>query len=438
MRIGIIGGGLMGIALAYYLTQAGETVTLLEQDQELGGLNGQFQLPDGLKIARYQHAILPKDQAVRSLCAELGLENDLVFRKAFVGLVYERRLYAMTSIRDFLAFPPLTLADRIRLGNTFLRARIQTDWRPLDQRRVKDWLIEVGGVNVFEQIWQPMLEAKFDGVYDTLPATYIWAWIHRMTTMRRVPTFQGSVGYLQRGHYSLIEALAKLFTQRGGRIETQVRVREIVITGGALRQIRTHTGVMEFDVVVAAVASPMFARLIPGADEAYLERVSKSKYLGLICPVIVLKKPLSPYWTLNLTDPSNPFSTVIETPHPEQSGYRIVYLPRYTAPDNDWMGVSNDDIREAWLSHLKGIFPDFRETDIMHFEVSRSRYAEPVYSLNMLNHAPGVQTPYTGLYLANSSQVYPDLPTSEATIVHARRAADVIRRHQRSPSDIPA
>jgi protoporphyrinogen oxidase len=428
MRVGIIGGGLMGIALAYFLTEAGEQVTVLEQGAELGGLNGELQFENGLSVARYQHAILPTDRRLNDLCRELKLSGELVFQNAQTGFVHDRQIHPMANIRDFLTFPILNLRDRIRLGNTILRARGKNNWQELDSISAKKWLVQVGGNDAFEQIWRPLLEAKFDGVYDDVAATYIWAWLNRMSSIRRAPKLSSSVGYLRRGHFSLIEALANQFLARGGQVEVQVRVREIDVTGGQLQRVRTHTGSMEFDVLIAAIATPNFARLIPGADEHYLERLNKSKYLGLICPVMVMDRPLSPYWTLNLTDPSVPFSTIIETPHPESPGYHVVYLPRYTAPDNDWMGVSDDEIRMAWLNQLKLIFPDFEESQIKHFAVSRSRYVEPVYHINMLENMPSVQSPYEGLYLANTAQVYPQLATSEAAIAHARHVANVVRQ----------
>jgi protoporphyrinogen oxidase len=430
MRVGIIGGGLMGITLAYFLAEAGEQVTVLEQGNELGGLNGELQFENGLSVARYQHAILPTDRHVLDLCREINLSGEIVFQNVQTGFVHEREIQPMGNIRDFLTFPLLSLRDRIRLGNTILRARGKGNWRELDNISAKKWLIQVGGSDAFERIWRPLLDAKFDGVYDDVAATYIWAWLNRMSAIRRVPRLQGSVGYLRRGHYSLIKALADRYLARGGQVEYQVRVREIDVTGGQLQRVRTQSGSMEFDVLVAAVATPNFARLIPGADEAYLSKLEKSKYLGLICPVMVLDRPLSPYWTLNLTDPSVPFSTIIETPHPASPKDHVVYLPRYTAPDNDWMGVSDDDIREAWLHHLKPMFPDFNESQIRHFAVSRSRYVEPVYHVNTLENMPAVQTPYDGLYLANTAQVYPELATSEAAIAQARHVTNIVRQRR--------
>jgi protoporphyrinogen oxidase len=436
MRVGIIGGGLMGIALAYFLAETGEQVTILEQGTELGGLNGELQFEDGLSVARYQHAIMPTDQSLYDLLQQLNLGGELIFQNVQTGFVHDNQIHAMANVRDFLTFPILSLRDRIRLGNIIIRSRSKRNWHELDIIPAKKWLVEVGGNEAFEQIWRPLLEAKFDGIYDDVAATYIWAWLNRMSAIRRGPRLQGSVGYLRRGHYSLIKALADQFVARGGRIESQARVREIDITGGQLQRVRTNTGSVEYDVLVAAIATPNFARLIPGADQAYLSRLDKSKYLGLICPVLILDRPLSSYWTLNLTDSSIPFSTIIETPHPEAPNYHVVYLPRYTAPDNDWMGVSDDDIRAAWLSHLKPIFPNFDESQIRHFAVSRSRYVEPVYHVRTLENMPAVETPYPGLYLANTAQVYPELATSEAAIAHARHVAKVVKQRRAAASNV--
>lgn len=432
MRIGIVGGGLMGVALAYFLAKAGEEVIVLEQSDELGGLSGRMQFEDDLAVARYQHAILPNDEKTRRLCTQAGLEDELIFSDVRTGFVHDNAIFPMATIFDFLSFAPLPVKSRIQLGAALLKTRQLRDGHVLDTMPVAEWLIRVGGEETFETIWRPMLEAKFDGLYDTVPATYIWAWINRMMAIRRFPHFKGSVGYLRRGHFSLIQAMADVLESMGGQIETQVRVREIGVDNGQLQLVRTHTGLMEFDLVIAAIATPSFARLIPGADKAYLNRLAQEKYLGLICPVMVLDRPLSNYWTLNLTDPNSPFSSVIETVHPDHPGRYTVYLPRYTASDNDWMGVSDDDIREAWLGHLKQIFSDFDERQIRHFAVSRSRYVEPIYSIQATAKAVPVQTPYQGLFLANTGQVYPELPTSEAVIAHAERVAKLVQ--QTAPS----
>lgn len=432
MEIGIIGGGLMGAALAYYLAQSEHQVTLLEQAPELGGVNGGLALDDDLTVSRYPQVVLPDDQHMRSLYAALGLADDLVFLPARTGCLHNGVLREMSTLSSFLAFAPLRPLDRLRLGWTVTVAQHTYDWTALDAVPTRDWLIRLGGPRVFESIWSPLLEAKFDGVHDQIPATYVWSWLRRTTAVYRLTRSRLSIALPRRGHSALIAALAAAAQARGGRIMTNTRVREIEIGQGALQRVRTPSAVLRFDAVIAAVPTPDFIPLIPGADEGYLATLARSRYLGLICPVLVLDRPLSPYWTLTLTDPSSPFSHIVEQPHPLDARRRLVYLPKFTAPGSDWMGVSDDDIRDAWLLRLRQIFPDLRPTDVRQWVVSRVRYAEPVHFLNAADALIPVQTPYDGLYLANTSQVYPNLPTSDAVIAHAQRVAQIVARQQRS------
>lgn len=430
MRIGIIGGGLMGITLAYLLAKAGDQVTVLEQGVHLGGLNDQLQVDSDWVVPRYQQTLMPSDSALYNLCVELGIQHELIFQSARAGFVSHSTIHPMSNIFDFLSFSVIGLRDRFRLGRMILQTRGTTNWRELDSVSAKDWLIRVGGVEAFERIWRPLLEAKFDGVYDRVSATYIWAWLNRMGSVRQVPQLSGTIGYFKHGHYALIQALTNAFLSLGGQVEYHTRVREIELKDGKLGRIRTYNGMLEFDAVIAAVATPIFAHLIPAAFSTYQAQLAQSAYLGLICPVMVLNAPLSNYWTLNLTDPSYPFATVIQTPYPDKPDHYVVHLPRYIAPDNDWMGVPDDDIREAWLSHLTKIFPNFEDSQMVHFAVSRSRYVEPIHTINMLQNALDIRTPYTGLYLANTAQVYPHLSTTEAVVAHARQVMSVVRAGQ--------
>ncbi len=431
MRIGIIGGGIMGRALAHFLSKTEKKVTVLEQGATLGGLNSSAQLENNLTIARYQHNMLPNDHAIQALCQELGLKDELAFFPARSGFVHGGHIHSMSSVWDFITFGPLRFLDRARLGHAILQALRVEDWHSLDHISAKEWLMQIGGKNSFEQIWAPLLEAKFDYDYEDIPATFIWAWLKRMTAIRRGPQLKGYVGNFKHGHESLIQAMANQVIARGGQIFTGMRVREIELLGDAMGRVRTHTGVMTFDVLIAALPTPSFSQLILGANPDYLATLERSQYLGLICPSLVLGRRLSPYWTLNITDPSSPFSSIIEMPHPENPRYHVIYLPKYTAPENDWMGVPDEDIRDAWLLRLRQIFPDLRQEEIRHFVVSRSRYVEPVHLLNASSALLPVQTPYDGLYLANTSQVYPSLPTSESAITHARQVAQMVIERDR-------
>lgn len=423
MRIGIIGDDLMGSSLAYFLSRQ-HTITLLDQSTQQGFINSAVTF-DGVQIARYQQAILPTDSALRALCDTLGLSESLLFGPAKTGFVHENRVHNMSALWDFLTFMPLRLRDRLRLARTILQAwRIQ-DPRTLDNIPVSAWLERYSGKITFDRIWRPLLEAKFDNDYRDVPATFIWAWLRRMTVIRRNPSLQSKVGYLRHGQAELTTALHKAIQAHGGTVITGSagRVREIEVSAAGLGRIRTYDGLHDFDCVIAALPTPAFAHLIPAADDAYLAELQQVRYLGLVCPMLILDRPLTDYWTLNLTDATSPFSSIIETPHPENPDYHIVYLPKYTAAENDWFGVPDADIRTAWLGHLYQIFPALRQATIHHCEISRLRYVEPVHPLNAYARLTPTETPYAGLHLVNSSQIYPEHPSSNATVRFAQRVA---------------
>ena len=423
MHIAVIGGGLMGMTLAYFLSEAGQRVTVLEQGSAIGGLHNPTQLADNLSIPRYPHNIHPGDKHIFKLINQLGLQDEVCRRHAPSGLVHHGDIYPLRSIWDFLTFRPLRLRDRLRLGQTILQARLTNDWHTLDQIPVRDWLIKIGGKSNFERVWAPLLEAKFDYDYDDVPATFIWSWLNRASTLRGGPDLHTSLVYLRRGPGALVEAMADAIRARGNEIRVQTRVREIEIHDNQIGQLRTYSGILDFDMVAAAIPTPELSHLLLTADETYRQSLSKAPYLGLICPALVVDQPASEYWTLNLTDPSSPFSSIVTLPHPDNAQYHVMYLPKYTAPENDWMGVPDSDILEAWMIRLRQVYPNLKPEHIKHAVVNRTRYVDPLHALNAKERIPAVQTPYEGLYLANTSQVYPELPTSEAVIAHAQRVA---------------
>ena len=429
MRIAVIGGGLMGMALAYYLSESSHEITVLEQSAQVGGHHGTLKLDIDLSVGRFQHYILPGDRALLDLIKQLGLADDLQYFPAHSGFIHNGDIHPMKTVWDFLTFAPLRRRDRLRMGHTILQARLAGNWRALDGIPVKEWLIDVGGENNFNLIWSPLLEAKFDNEFDNVPATFIWSWLNRMSATRSGLQMKATISHLRHGPAALIDALASRITARGGSIITNTRVREIEIQDGQLGRLRAHTGVLEFDMVIGAVPTPDFSRLLLSADGRYLQQLEESRYLGLVCPALVLDRPLSNYWTLNLTDPSSPFASIVETPHPLDPRYHIVYLPKYTASGNDWMGVSDETILDAWLLRLRQIYPGFRPEHIIHQAVSRSRYVDPLHALHAADNLPPVLSPYTGLFLANSSQVYPQVATSSAVITHAQTVARMVLAH---------
>ena len=429
--VGIIGGGIMGISLGYFLAKQGMDVTIYEASPVLGGLAGPITLEDGTEVDRFYHAILSSDHHLSDLCKELGIYDQMRFKETKTSFYYKGRLHPMNNIIEFLKFPPLGWIDRFRLGLTVLAAQFTRNWKDLESVSVQDWLLKWSGRNTFQNIWRPMLKAKFDAGFDNVPATWIWSRLVRMKSTREGANQKEMAGHLIGGYITLIKAMHEKILAAGGRVLLKTPVKEIVIEGNKATGIQLASGeVVRFDKVVCTMQTPVFQRLIPAADKNYHDFLSKSDYLGIIAPLLVLTRPLTGCWTVNITDDRFPFTGVIETTafiDPKYvNGYHLVYLPKYTAPGSEWQKKTDDEIKAIWLENLKAMFPDFDMATVKYFLIHRERYVEPLHGLNETGLVPTIKTPISNLYLATTSQIYPALTNGESVSRHAREASEII------------
>ncbi len=420
----------MGITLGYFLAQRGIAIEIFEASPVLGGLAGPLVLDDGTVVDRFYHAILSSDSHLHALCHELGIADQLRFRETRTGFFYQGKTYSMNNLIEFFLFPPLGWLDRFRLGLNVAYAQMIRDWRTLENIGVEDWLVRWSGRRTYENIWKPLLKAKFDGGFRNTPATYIWARLVRTRSTRRGANQREMAGHLIGGYATLMKAMAEKICAAGGKIHLKTPVQQIVIENNRARGIRVGEAMREFDAVIVTMQVPIFRRLIPEAPTAYHELLAKTDYLGIVCPLLVLDRPLTDYWTLNITDDRVPFTGVIETTayiDPRYvGGHHLVYLPKYTAPESEWQKKSDEEIRAIWLDHLSKMFPTFDPNTIRYFLVHRERYVEPLHGLNATHLIPPIQTPVEHLYLVTTAQIYPALTNGESVTRHARTAAQVV------------
>jgi protoporphyrinogen oxidase len=336
----------------------------------------------------------------------------------------------MNNMIDFLKFPPLGWIDRFRLGVTVLYAQFINDWHRLESVSVEKWLVRWGGRHTYENIWLPMLKAKFDGSFDNTPATYIWARLVRMKSTRSGPAQKEEAGHLIGGYITLIMAMVDKIKASGGRINVKTPISKIVIEDNKALGILVGGELHAFDKVVSTLQPPIFPNVIPDASSEYRDSLTQVKYLGVICPIMVLDRPLTGYWILNITDDRIPFTGVIETTtyiDPEYvGGHHLIYLPKYTAPDSPLQKLTDEQVTEIWLHQLELMFPKFDRSWIRFFVVQRARYVEPLHPLDGTNLIPKFRTPIKNLYLASNAQIYPALTNGESISRDAREVVELL------------
>lgn len=413
--VGIVGGGILGLTAALRLAQAGASVAVFERSQDLGGLVGSFDF-DGRPVDRFYHVILPTDDRVIGLAAELGLGDDFRFRPTGVGFYDDGRLFSMSSLKELLTFPLLPLHDRVRLGAFAASCQLRSGYEQLDDVPLEQWLRRLCGRRMVERLWKPLLDSKFDGRFDDLPATWMWARTKRLSKTRDKAGHE-IMGWLNGGYQRLIDRLVERLLELGVEINAGAQVSRITGDRGAATGLVVGDGHRQFDEVVCTLAPPVARKLLVPELAAQAPK-DHCRYLGVVCVLLRTRRSVSPYYTLNITDRRIPLTTVVETTHvvdPEYVGGHLLYAAKYVDPSHPDLERPAEDVQADYVGYVRTIFPALADEDIMASVVQRARVVEPVHLLGGEKRIP-TMFPVPGLALASTAHVYPENVNGQAVI----------------------
>jgi protoporphyrinogen oxidase len=424
-RVGVVGGGILGTVLALRLAQAGADVTVLERSPSLGGLAGAMDF-GGHHVDRFYHVITPADERMISLAEEVGLGDALRFSPVGVGFFIDGRLHPFNGIGDFLRFSALTPAQRARLAWFVGWCQLRSGYGALEDLPLERWLRRHCGDPVTDRIWLPLLDSRFDGRHDELPATYLWARTRRMSGARTGRSQGEQMGHVMGGHQRLIDAAAERARGQGVDFRLGAGVEGLALDDkGAVRGVRLDGGEQAFDLVIATLQPPALRFLLPDPLQ-HLLSAYPLRYLGVVCIVLKVTRSLTPYYSINICEPT-PITTAVETSHvvgtDHTDGLRLVYLPKYCEPDAPEHDEDDQRLLERFLAMLRRMVPDLQREEVVDWTVQRAKLVEPVHPLGAQPRVAPVWPGVPGLALASSTQVYPRLLNGESVITLAEDVA---------------
>ncbi len=428
-RWAVIGGGLLGLTLAHRLAQAGQRVSVIEAAPELGGLAAAWRLGD-VVWDRHYHVIMLSDQSLRRILAELDLEQELLFDTTQTGFYTGRGFYRMSSAVDYLRFPPLSLIDKIRLAFTLFYVSRIKDGRSLEQIPLAAWLERLSGRRVFSQIWRPLLAAKMGDNYRIASASFIWSYVARIYAARRGGMKTEKFGYIPGGYRRILDRFAERLTAAGVTIRLASPVEAIERRADGVH-VRTADGEDCFDQVVVTAAGPQAARMCPGLSEDERQRLNGIVYQGIICPSCLLDRKLAGYYLTYITDPTIPFTAIVEmsslvNAKAEFDGLSLVYLPRYVTADDAFWQYDDAEIRRRFIAGLQQVYPDLTEANIKAFQVSRVRQVYAISTLGYSDRLPPMITSVPGLAVVNSAHIVNGTLAVNETVALGERAIPVL------------
>lgn len=403
----VIGGGLMGMALAWKLARDGHAVTVYERDNQLGGLATHHDF-GGFYWDRFYHVILPSDRNLIQFIEDIGVGPELEWQRTYTGFYVDDRLYSISSNLEFLRFPLLSIFAKIRLAWTMIYCSRISDWRRLERISVADWLTRVSGASTYEKLWKPLLLAKLGQNYSRVSAVFIWSYIKRLFSARDKSASAEHLGHVSGGYKMIFERLHDDIIRGNGTVQTGVTVSRVAPGESSGLDVWVDGQKHNFDRVVCTSPVSTLQQIV-SPNLLKVERQGDGvEYLGVVCVVIVSREPLVPYYVVNIADDTIPFtgmigvSTVVATKN--TAGRYLTYLPKYILSTDEELKRCDDDVEREFMEGVRKMLPDFNMDAIVSVHVNRAIKVQPLQVLGYSELVPQVETRHPGLFVLNTSQ----------------------------------
>ncbi len=405
-RIAIIGAGATGLAAALDLTKAGHQVTIYEAASQPGGLASGFKEPGwNWSLEKVYHHWFTTDADLRTIAAEIGVTNKLIWRSPKTVGYHEGKFYPVFSPIDALTFPGVSFIDKIPWGLAAIYLKLTSNWQAMEGVTAHEWCRKWMGKGAYEGLVQPMLDGKFGRFAREVNMAWMWA---------RVKSRSFSLGTFEGGFQAFFDAFAAHVQKQGASIRYATRVDTIAQTQAEWR-VTTGGQSDVYDKVLVTTSPFLMAKLVPSLPADYLANLNALNSLGAVVAIFSLKQPLGTnpeYYWYNMPKAAGfPFLCLCEHTNfarrEDFGGDTIVYAGDYLETSDPKFTRDDASIVNEYSAAFKRINPAFDASWIKKSWVMRESYAQPVPTRNHSKNIPSTHTPLPGLHFASMSHVYP-------------------------------
>ena len=387
--IGIVGGGIAGLAAAYRLQRQGYEVQVFEATDEVGGLAAVYETP-GDDIEKFYHHLSKSEETIVDLAEELGLGDRVEWRIGTNGYYVDGVAHPLNTPWEILAYPHMSLYDKFRLGMLTLGVDIRggipdvdayDDLAEYEHDTVREFVSEHTTRSVYENFVDPLLDGKYGDRKTEISA----AWFLGRVRFRgeRDPLRGEILGYFDGGFGVLLDALVDAVGREN--ITTGARVTDLAVSGGAVESLTVErAGTVTTHVVDAAVVAAM-----PNVLEHLTGYACEVDFQGAVCGLATMEESLLESYWLNVAHDA-PFGALVEHTNfvdPDRyGGDHLLYVAAYVQDDEeDLWRMDDDEVRETWLSGIESMFPDFDRETVSELRIARNPRAAPIYERGYLD-----------------------------------------------------
>ena len=434
MRIGIVGAGAAGLAAAYDLSRAGHEVTVHESAPFIGGQASTIPV-GGYPLERGYHHLFTNDRAILDLMDELGIGNSMGWYPSNVGTYVDGGLHRTTTAFDLLRFSAIPMFERIRMGLFTLRVQRIKDWQSLEPYTADEWLSDKLGGKAYDVLWNPLLRGKFGRFYGDVGMPWFWSKIQTRFASREGLLAKEVLGYPTGSFDVVFDTLAAKIKAQGGEIRIENPVTTIIpkdesgrvgVESVAERREKVET----FDCVLSTVPSFTMPSLMRNMPKSYLDRLESVQYLAAVVVILELEQQLTDFYWMNIASDEVPFLGIIEhtnmLPKEWYNDRHVVYLTNYLHRKDELFNLPPDELVDLYLDHLPKFNPNFDKSWVKKVHYNAVSAAQPIIGTEYGAKKPSHRTPFDRVYLANTTQIYPEDRGTNYSIRMGREVADLM------------
>jgi protoporphyrinogen oxidase len=389
--IGIVGGGIAGLASAYRLQQQGFDVHVFEASESIGGLAAVYETA-GDNIEKFYHHLSKTEETIVELAEELGIGDKIEWKIGTNGYYVDGVIHPLNTPWEILAYPHLNMHDTIRLGGLTAGVDLRGGYPTLDSyedlteyehETVESFVREHTTDNVYENFVDPLLDGKYGARKKDISAAWF---LGRIRFRGERDLLRGEVlGYPRGGFTTIIDGLIDAVGHENISINTPVtglKCRDDTVESIIAHDQSTQT---EYNYSVDGVV----VATMPNVLEQLTGYTCQVEFQGAVCGLMHLEESLMDTYWLNIAHDA-PFGALIEHTNfidrDRYDGEHLVYVAAYVQdPSEPLWQANNEAVRRKWLNEIESMFPDFDRENITELNIARNPRAAPIYECGYLD-----------------------------------------------------
>ena len=280
----------------------------------------------------------------------------------------------------------------------------------------------MGGEKNFSKFWEPLLLAKLGENYKRVSGVFIWTYIRRLFKAREHPVEKDYMGYVSGGYKTVFDRLEQSLNENNSSVLLNTSVKSIKPLEGGGIEVHYDDTVEYFDKVVFTAPVNVLEQVTSPDLCEIVKNNQPIEYLGVVCLVLITKKPLTPFYVLNMGDVNTPFTGVIGistlVDQDETNGEYLTYFPKYIPSDHEYWNMSDEEIEKIFLAGIKDLYPELNDEDIITAHINRAFKVQPLQVLNYSNIVPKITTKNPDFFVLNTSQFVNDSVNNNFVVTH--------------------